>query len=356
MRKTCVIGLCLAATGIGTAQAQSSVTLYGIVDSGILYKTHAGPGGSAWSLATGGELTNRWGLTGSEDLGSGLHAVFALESAFRISTGAFINGGQPASAGTVIFDRGATVGLKSDTFGAVLLGKNLSPLLRTLADIDITGYSNFGSLNNLLYQSLSGYTGFQYSWVDNSVEYQTPNVYGFAGSAMYSFGGTAGDFEAKRVTSAALTYRYGDFLAGGAYFSGNDPTGVTNNVVARAYTLGANYHFARFKFALDFANFKNPGSGTSDNFYTGEVSYNLSDAWLLTASYIRLADRVNSNRDASLYKAGTDYFLSKRTALYADVGYVKNNSLGTLGIQNSTPVGVTGKNQLGLMVGIRQFF
>ena len=106
----------------------------------------------------------------------------------------------------------------------------------------------------------------------------------------------------------------------------------------------------------DFANFKNPGSGTSDNLYTGEVSYNLSDAWLLTASYIRLADRVNSNRDASLYKAGTDYFLSKRTALYADVGYVKNNSLGTLGIQNSTPVGVTGKNQLGLMVGIRQFF
>ncbi|SOE71014.1 Outer membrane protein (porin) [Burkholderia sp. D7] len=356
MKKACVVGFCLAAAGIGTAQAQSSVTLYGVADGGILYKTHAAAGGSAWSLNSGGELTDRWGLIGSEDLGGGLHAVIALESAFRISTGAFINGGQPASAGTVLFDRGATVGLKSDKFGTVLLGKNLSPLLRTLADIDISGYSNFGSLNNLLYQNLSGFTGFQYSWVDNSAEYQLPNIYGLQGAAMYSFGGASGDFQAKRVVSGSLSYRFGDFLVGGAYFSGNDPTGLTNNVVARAYTIGANYHFDRFKFAIDFSNFKNPVKGTSDNFYTGEITYNLTYSWFLVASYIRLADRANSNRDASLYKVGADYSLSKRTALYADVGYVKNNSSGTLGIQNSTPVGVTGKNQLGLLVGIRHYF
>jgi len=355
MKRACLAALVLTGAS-APAWAQSSVTLYGIVDGGILYKTHVGPGGSAWALGTGLESTNRFGLTGAEDLGGGLQATFALESAFRISTGAFINGGQPASAGTVLFDRGATVGLKSNTVGAVLLGKNLSPLLRMLTRIDVTGYVNFGSLNNLLYQNLSGYTGYQYSWVDNSVEYQSPLIGGFEGVAMYSFGGVAGQFATKRVMSAGGSYQYGGLTAAGAYFSGNDPTGTTDAVVARAYTGGVNYRWSQFKFALDFANFKNPSKGTSDNYYTGEIAYTPTANWQLSVTYIRQADRVTSERNASLYKVGVDYFLSKRTSLYALAGYVKNNSLASLGLQNSTPAGVVGRNQLGLGFGMRHSF
>ncbi|MGF6378635.1 putative porin [Paraburkholderia youngii] len=350
------LGFCIGSAGIGVAHAQSSVTLYGVVDSGILYKTHAGAGGNSWQVVSGGEYTSRFGFIGAEDLGGGWQATFALENGFRVNNGTFINGGLPTSTSTVLFDRGATVGLKSGQFGALLLGKNQSPLLKTLVDLDVTGYSNFGSLNNLLYQNLTGYSGWQYSWVDNSVEYQIPDAYGFHGSAMYSFGGAAGDFQTKRALSAGLTWHVGDLLVGGAYFSGNDPTGVTNKEVAQAYTVGANYKLAQFRFALNFANFKNEAKGTSVNFYTGEIDYHFSPAVEFSAVCIRLDDRTNGEMSGTLYKIGSNYLLSKRTALYADIGYVKNNSLGTFGIQNSIPVGVVGKNQLGVIVGMHYVF
>jgi predicted porin len=356
VKKSCLAALVLTGTAMPLAHADSSVTLYGIVDSGILYKTHVGAAGSAWALGTGIDSTNRWGLTGREDLGGGLSATFELENGFRISTGQLINGGQAASAGTVLFDRGATVGLNSDTFGGVLLGKNRSPLLRTLTRLDIEGYSNFGSLNNLLYQNLSGYTGYQYSWVDNSVEYMSPEIKGFQGSAMYSFGGAAGDLQTKQVFSAGATWRLGSFLGGAAYFQGRDTTGVTDATTARAYTVGANYAWNQFKFLLDFANFKNPARGTSDNFYTAEFAYAPTGFWTITATYIRQDDRVTSDRDASLYKLGANYALSRATSLYSFVGYVKNNRLATLGLQNSTPTGVAGGDQFGFAVGIRHVF
>lgn len=356
MKKLYVAAIALAGAVPPSSYAQSSVTLYGVVDSGILYKTHAGPGGSAWSLGTGIDSTNRWGLTGREDLGNGLYATFELESAFRINTGGLISGGQPASSGTVLFDRGATVGISSNVAGALLLGKNRSPLLRTLARLDIEGYSNFGSLNNLLYQNLSGYTGYQYSWVDNSVEYMSPDIGGFQGSAMYSFGGVAGDIKARQVLSIGGTYHLGSFTGGAAYFSGHNVTGATDATTARAYTVGANYGWSQFKFMIDFANFKNPSRGTSDNFYTAEVAYMPTSFWTVTATYIYQNDRVTSDRNASLYKLGANYALSRSTSLYSFVGYVKNNKLAMLGLQNSAPTGVTGKNQFGAAIGVRHLF
>jgi len=356
MRKSSFAALVVAGSALpAAAYAQSSVTLYGIVDSGILYKTHAAAGGSAWSVASGIDSTSRWGLTGREDLGAGLHAIFELESGFRINTGQQINGGLAASAGNVLFDRGAVVGLASDQFGSLTLGKNRSPLLRVLSRLDIEGYSNFGSLNNLLYQNLSGYTGYQYSWVDNTAEYISPEIHGVQGMAMYSFGGAAGDFQTKSVVSAALTYKLGSFNAGAAYFNGRDVTGATDSSTARAYTIGANYSWNAFKVMLDFANFKNPARGTSDNFYTAEFAYAPTSFWTITATYMRQDDRVTNDRDASLYKLGAMYSLSRATALYSYVGYVKNNRLAQLGLQNSTP-GVPGGNQLGVAAGVRHLF
>jgi predicted porin len=357
MKKFCFAALMAAGGAAASAHAQSSVTLYGIVDAGVLYKTHAAAGGgSAWSVSSGIDSTSRWGLTGREDLGGGLKALFELESGFRINTGQSINGGLPTSTGNVLFDRGATVGIGSDTFGNVMLGKNRSPMLRILSRLDIEGYSNFGSLNNLLYQNLSGYTGYQYSWVDNSVEYLSPEVAGFQGMAMYSFGGVAGNFSSKSAMSFGASYSIGGFVGAAAYFNGRDITGATDSTTARAYTVGANYGFDAFKFLLDFSNFKNPARGTSDNFYTAEFSYTPTPFWTISLTYIRQDDRVINDRDASLYKLGANYALSRATSIYSYVGYVKNNRLATLGLQNSIPAGTPGGNQFGAAIGVRHLF
>ena len=79
-------------------------------------------------------------------------------------------------------------------------------------------------------------------------------------------------------------------------------------------------------------------------------------AHLIGLDHIRQDDRVTNDRDASLYKLGAIYSLSKATSLYSFVGYVKNNRLATLGLQNSTPSGVPGGNQFGVGLGIRHLF
>jgi predicted porin len=76
----------------------------------------------------------------------------------------------------------------------------------------------------------------------------------------------------------------------------------------------------------------------------------------VSGAYIRLDDRVNGERNASLYRLITDYFFSKATNAYAAIGYVKNDSLGTLGILNSTPSGGPGQSQFAVAVGIRHVF
>ncbi|MFL9921699.1 porin [Paraburkholderia fungorum] len=346
----------LSAAMTGSAYAQSSVTIYGIADAGVIYKTGAGAhGGNSTSVASGVESTDRWGFRGTEDLGGGLKATFNLENGYRINTGQGINGSQPTTS-SVLFDRGATVGLESQKLGSVQLGRNWSPFHDSLAAIDVSGFINFGSLNTISYQNGSGYNGAQYYWIDNSVKYTTPKIAGFTAVGLYGLGGTAGDFSSKSVISARLSYQLGIATLDGAYFHGRDLTGVTDRSVAQAYTIGAKVVFDKWRLAADMTNFKNPSNGASQNFYTAEAVYRLTPTWNLSGAYIRLDDRANGERDASLYRFVVDYFFSKATNLYAAVGYVKNNSLGTLGILNSTPAGGPGENQFAAAVGIRHLF
>jgi predicted porin len=94
MKKTAAIVLA-GAMVMQCVYAQSSVTIYGILDSGILYKTHAAVGGSSWSAGTGIESVDRWGLRGAADLGGGLSATFGLENGFRINSGSGVVQNRP---------------------------------------------------------------------------------------------------------------------------------------------------------------------------------------------------------------------------------------------------------------------
>ncbi|WP_425466933.1 porin, partial [Paraburkholderia dinghuensis] len=116
----------LAAIGVlgvfsATAHAQSSVTLYGSIDAGILYLNNAG-GHSLWQQS-GSALSNTYfGLRGAEDLGGGTKAIFRLQSAFNINNGGF-------ARNESLFNRLAYVGLQNDTYGTLTLGRQFDSVV-----------------------------------------------------------------------------------------------------------------------------------------------------------------------------------------------------------------------------------
>src|SRR5690606_26832370 len=101
----------------GVAQAETSVTLYGILDGGIGYQQIKGDGFKTrkTGMISGVQSGNRWGLRGTEDMGNGLQAVFQLESGFDLATGEQQQ--RTASGNDRLFGRHATLGLRSDAWG-----------------------------------------------------------------------------------------------------------------------------------------------------------------------------------------------------------------------------------------------
>jgi predicted porin len=341
-----------------TCRAESSgVTLYGVLDAGVLYKTNADAAGRRQTqLVSGGEVPNRWGLLGSENLGNGWAAKFWLESSFKVGTGQFVNGGQPATAGTVLFDRGASVGLANQRYGEVLMGRNWTPFWESLQGSDASGWSTFGSLNNVSYQNLTGLKGGYY-WANNSVKYVSPTLHGVRASVLYSIGGKAGDFQNSRLYSGHIEFKSGPVRLSAAYIEANDPTGATDRTTARAYNLGAGYSFGRLsRVGATWTNFRNPATGANQGFLGLTGSWGITSATVLTGAYIHLTDFQKSTRNGDLFKVGIDHFLSTRTTLYADVGYTSNGAGGTFGLQNVVPAGRAGDSQLGILAGIRTRF
>ena len=133
MNKTLIVAAA-AASFATVAHAQSSVTLYGVLDAGITYTSNVQPalgqaGKSRWAMGSGIDQS-RFGLRGSEDLGGGLKAIFTLESGFNIGNGKFAN-----SNG--MFNRQAFVGLSSQ-YGTVTLGKQYDATQDYLAPLTAT--------------------------------------------------------------------------------------------------------------------------------------------------------------------------------------------------------------------------
>jgi predicted porin len=117
MKKT-LLAAAMFTTFAGVAQAESSVTLYGVIDTGIGYNKIEGDGydGSKLGMINGIQAGSRWGVRGSEDLGDGLRAVFKLESGFDSANG------QRGQSGR-LFGRQATIGLANDAWGTLDFGR-----------------------------------------------------------------------------------------------------------------------------------------------------------------------------------------------------------------------------------------
>src|SRR5690554_6332762 len=176
MKKT-LLAAALTVGFAGVAQAETSVTLYGVIDTGIGYnKVEIGDvDATKFGLVNGVQAGSRWGLRGTEDLGNGLQAVFQLESGFDSSTGHQAQGGRQ-------FGRHATIGLQSDAWGRFDLGRQTNIASKYFADVASPFGASFGQAN-------AGATFGSANTVrwDNMVMYQTPNFSGFQFGVGYSF-------------------------------------------------------------------------------------------------------------------------------------------------------------------------
>ena len=188
----------IAATFACAAHAQSSVTLYGIIDDGLSYISNAG-GHSNFKTDSGVVASDRWGMIGKEDLGGGLRAVFMLENGFDANSGAAAQGG-------ALFGRHAYVGLSSDRFGTLVAGNDYDFIYDY-----VTFYTNtaqFGGVYSFhLGSDIDRLAGEQ---VHNAIRYETPNVGGFSAGAEYGFSNVAGGFggtsTVPRTLSLGLKY------------------------------------------------------------------------------------------------------------------------------------------------------
>src|ERR1700754_2698414 len=131
MKKT-LLAAALLAGFAGVAQAETSVTLYGILDTGIGYQSIRGRGiddQSKIGMINGVQNGSRWGLRGTEDLGDGLRAVFTLESGFNSGDGVSAQSGR-------LFGRQATIGLASNSWGQLDFGRQTNIASKFFGSID----------------------------------------------------------------------------------------------------------------------------------------------------------------------------------------------------------------------------
>ena len=235
---TLVAGAVLALVSTTSALAQSSVTLYGIVDAAVSYTTKqaatppvttpATPRGASVGSVTAvdaGQLaTSRWGMRGTEDLGGGLKANFTLESTISNDTGA---GGSTFGTPTTatLFDRQATVGV-SGGFGAVTLGRQNILAVDAVGAVDPIGFSQPGINPNVAYSALNagglfGTFGTNGGGAalrqNNSIRYALPTMSGFSGAAMYGFGEQAGNSSANTYLGLLGSFNAGPITASLGY-------------------------------------------------------------------------------------------------------------------------------------------
>jgi len=354
---------------VTAAHAQSSVTLYGIVDESVRYMTHVNANGdSSVGLGTGGLSESRWGLRGVEDLGGGWSTFFKLENRF------YINSGQ--SDPTLPFFNEAQVGVQSSSYGRLIFGRMPNVLIE---GITIGGYgSNPWIPYNFSFQPEVTMSGG--IWTSNQVQYQA-RAHDVTFAAGYAFGGVAGHASYGSQYGAALAFapKGGPVNVGGAYEESRDSL---NGSTAKAWTFGASYTWDQTRFAVGYivnqndAGFSNFANGpftapvlaalkytdfSRRRMILGGITQQWGAAWHFAANVWRtLQDGKTAAQDGSAwqYQLVADYNLSKRTDVYVEGDYAlyRGDLIGAQ-LQGVNGIGLAQKGtQIGVMAGVRHFF
>jgi len=360
MKKT-LLATALAVGFAGAAAAQTSVTLYGVVDGGIGYTQYKLKGASAASaraagfsdkatktgLENGSQQGNRWGLRGSEDLGGGLRAVFKLESGWWLADGTSRGG---------LFGREAWLGLESDAWGSLKIGRQYN-----FSDSYFVGLPQ-----GTAFKLGAGDNTFTSASLrrDNMITYETPSFSGFQMGVGYSFqasGAQPWDIKGSPDTdqtafTSGLRYTNGPLAVAATYDILNKRDNVPGEKDVKSWILSASYDFDVVRLHLAFGQDKDgvmgdrSVPGAVDTAFGGTINqaegyipfgyktnnYGLGVTVPLQSSEFRLGWQ-SARLGSSLYRTGVEladgkktqniytaiytYDLSKRTNLYAYANY-----------------------------------
>ena len=395
-----------------TCSAQSSVTLYGIVDAGVS-RVSGIRGGTVSQLVSGIMEGSRIGFRGNEDLGGGYRAIFTLENRLELDTGAITNRpisgaqlpdrvsqatllGLPAALQPVVsavagniggtlgvnlagafFDRQAYVGLVTP-FGAVLAGRQYTPAYEVSAAFD-----TLGTQSALAFGQVASIPAAVDIRVSNALVYRIQQG-GFSAAAMAAAG--EGSASTGRLLGAMAMYKAPSFSVGLGYNSRKNERGtksLTSTVLGASVNVGPGTLFAEMikikddnpsglggiaasvtasvgaaNAALIQGAFMN---GFKQDARAMHIGYrmNLGVHTIYTA-YSKFDDKRAINADTSSYGLTYSYALSKRTDINAVGVRFVNSSLAQAAPGNAGYLGgvtrAAGVDATGLSLGLRHRF
>ncbi|MGI4813636.1 MAG: porin [Janthinobacterium lividum] len=343
LRRTRSCGLCAALALAGaaastSANAQSTVTLYGLIDSSIEV-TNPGSGYTA-RLDSGAWRGSRIGIAGSEPLGNGNDLLFTLENGFSNADGTLSTAGS-------LFNRQAWIGARG-AWGEVRFGRQYSPLyIPFKGKLDAFGAGTIASgLNNL--SKITPYVSDAMTWL-------APRVAGFSGTVMVALRDpAAADGNGLAGYYTTLDYQFGPFEADYARQQTHGADALRSNLG------GISYRYAAWRAWLAFFN----GDGGTPLYrgHGGSVSlqYQPSAALAFSVGYAHVSDDSVAAGSASQWSALVNYTMSPRLTLYGAAARLANHGASTFTLRGvnvtGLPVAYPGAPVQGVQFGLIERF
>jgi predicted porin len=360
--KKSVLALAVLGTFAGVASAQSSVTLFGVVDMSARYVKNDE---TTYQIAQDGMSSSRLGFRGVEDLGGGLKASFWLEAALGPDTGtgssSFGNGDTVGGTNGFYFRRRSTLSL-SNAWGELRVGRDYTPQFWNWTVFDPFGTNGVGSALNLALQAnaTQGSGGAYGTLVraNNTIGYFLPNGGfgpGLYGQVMISAGENA---PGNKMWGGRIGYQAGPFNVAASY----SDTDVTDQVGATNWNIAGSWDFGFMKLSGFYSQVEIDGflasgnqKGGQDNWYIG-VSAPLGQANLKASWGQADGTGFANDRGAKQWAIGADYNLSKRTAIYATWAQINNDSTSAFRVSATGSALSGGTSSTGGEVGVKHSF
>lgn len=331
--KAAVITFALTASASAVA-ADTSITAYGLVDTFFQYvNTGAGYTGA---ISSSGQFASRFGLRGSEDIGSGYKVNFNLENGFNSDSGTFASPG-------VMFNRQSWVGT-SGAFGDARIGRQNSLLFINMGVLDAFGGSTQAS-------GINNFAAF-FPRTSDTFMYFSPTFAGLQLAGGVGLGAAGGLRQPGSSYQAALTYANGPVAA----FIGTQGVKAAQSVTDRTTFAGASYAISRITVYGGFAAVKWDDLKLDNRIYSLSAKYDFSFPLSVSLGYAHLQDRTGNGDHARQFSVMASYALSKRTNFYGALSYLDNRGNATYTLAGAAnpgiPVAYPGAPARGLQAGI----